>query len=362
MTTLPSPRTRRRPAASSAGPGIGVAGSLEQCMRIAIDAMGGDLAPEETVAGALLAAERLDADLSLAGDPEAIGALLGDGHLRVEIEPASDVIQMGESPREALRGREDSSVARAVQLVVDGRAQAVVSAGNSGAFMALSALRMGTIAGVARPAIAVTFPTPHGKQVILDVGANADCKPEYLRDFALMGSIYAERTLGINPARVGLLSVGEEDGKGNELTKAAHPLLEEADIEFVGNVEGTDILSDACDVVVCDGFVGNVVLKTAERAAQTLLAEIGREVKRSFALRLMAVPLRAALRNAVRGFDYSQAGGALLLGVKGVAIVCHGRSDASAISNAIAVAHRAVEHGLVEHLAEVFAQFEDVEA
>ncbi len=331
-------------------------------MRIAIDAMGGDYAPEEVVGGAIKAAEVLDADITVVGDPDAMAPFIGQGHPRLEIEPARDVIEMGESPRKALRGREDSSVSRAVAMVADGRAQAVVSAGNSGAFMALSALRLGTIKGISRPAIAVTFPTPYGHQVILDAGANADCRPEFLRDFALMGSVYAEKTLGISPPRVGLMSIGEEKGKGNELTKAAYELLEDTDLNFLGNVEGTDLLSDTCDVIVCDGFVGNVILKACERAAQSLLAQIGKEVKRSWVLRLMPGPLRASLKRAVAGFDYSEAGGALLLGVNGVSIVCHGRSDADAICSAAEFAHRAVENQLVEHLASVFANLDEVEA
>jgi len=329
-------------------------------MRIAIDAMGGDFAPEQIVAGALKAAADVDATLVLAGDPDAMQAQLGDGSPRIEIEPARDVIAMGESPRKALRGREDSSVARAVGLVAEGRAQAVVSAGNSGAFMALAATRMGTIPGVDRPAIAVAFPTPHGHQVLLDVGANADCKPEYLRDFGLMGSVYAQATLGISNPRIGLMSIGEEKGKGNELTKAAWDLLQAANLNFVGNVEGSDLLGDACDVVVCDGFVGNVILKTAERTAQALLYQIKREVKVSVLLKLLAPALRSMLKRAVREFDYAETGGALLLGVNGVAIVCHGRSDAHAIANAVRFAHRAVENRLVEHLARVFADYENV--
>lgn len=324
-------------------------------MRIAIDAMGGDFAPKETVAGVLMAAQDVDAELILVGNPELLGSHLGDGHPRVVVEPARDVIAMGESPRKALRGRDDASVVRAVGLVADGSAQAVVSAGNSGALMALAATRMGTIPGVSRPAIAINFPAPSGRQVLLDAGANADCKPEYLRDFALMGSVYAECGLGIANPRVGIMSIGEEKGKGNELTKAAYELLEATDMNFIGNVEGRDAFADTCDVIVCDGFVGNVILKTAERAAQVLYEKLSREINASLLLKLVSAPMRHAFGRVANEFDYSATGGALLLGVNGVAIVCHGSSDARAISNAVRFAHHAVEHRLTENVVNLFA-------
>jgi len=319
--------------------------------------MGGDHAPEQIVAGARLAAERLDARISLVGDPDAIAACLGDHAAagRIEIVPARDVIAMGESPRAALRGRDDTSMARAVDQVRTGSAQAVVSAGNSGAFMALSAMRLGTIPGVRRPAIAITMPNAGGQRVLLDAGANADCRPEHLVDFALMGSVYAEYTLGLENPRVGLLSIGEEKGKGNELTKAAHALLEAADLNFCGNVEGGDIFGGRCDVIVCDGFVGNVVLKVTEGAAELLFRRIRQVVADSEELRPLAPLLGDALRAVAGQFDAAEYGGALLLGVNGVSIVGHGCSDANAISNAIRFAHKAVGGRLVEHLREVFS-------
>jgi len=249
-----------------------------------------------------------------------------------------------------------------VDLVAAGSAQAVVSAGNSGALMALAATRMGTITGVSRPAIAINFPAPSGRQVLLDAGANADCKPEYLRDFALMGSVYAERGLGIPNPRVGLMSIGEEKGKGNELTKAAYELLEATDVNFIGNVEGRDVFADTCDVIVCDGFTGNVILKTAERAAQVLFERLSREIRASLLLKLVGAPMRHAFARVANEFDYSTTGGALLLGVNGVAIVCHGRSDARAISNAVRFAHHAVEHRLTEHVVDLFARRAPVQA
>ncbi len=328
-------------------------------MRIAVDAMGGDFAPEQIVDGARLAAGELDAIISLAGPPEAIESCLrelGPRPDNIEIEPATDVIAMEESPRAALRGRDGSSVARAVGLVAEGRAQAVVSAGNSGAFMALSAVRLGTIPGVRRPAIACPMPSPTGPCVLLDAGANADCRPEHLRDFGLMGALYAEHSLGIGNPRVAVLSIGEEKGKGNELTKAAYDLLAETELNFVGNAEPGDIYGDGCDVAVCDGFVGNVVLKTSEGVASLMVDQLKRLIQGSLALKLVSPLLRSGLRQMMREFDYSEYGGALLLGVNGVSIVGHGCSDARAIRNAVCFAHRAVQSRLVEHISEVFAQ------
>ncbi|MEA3400683.1 MAG: phosphate acyltransferase PlsX [Armatimonadota bacterium] len=328
-------------------------------MRIAVDAMGGDFAPDEIVAGARLAADMLGAQIALVGQPEAVEEALAGlpaSNERIEVEPAADVIDMGESARSAIRGRDDTSVAVAVEMVADGRAQAVVSAGNSGAFMALSTVRMGTIPGVKRPAIAVTLPSPAGTRVLLDAGANADCKPGHLRDFGLMGSVYAEHALGIGSPRVGVLSIGEERGKGNELTKAAHELLAATDVNFVGNVEGGDIYGDGCDVIVCDGFVGNVVLKASEGVAGVFAFEMREAIRSNLALRLVAPMFRTALRRIIRQFDYSEYGGALLLGVNGVSVVSHGCSDANAIRNAIRFACRAVERRVVEHISAVFAQ------
>lgn len=319
--------------------------------------MGGDHAPKEIVAGAVMAAQEIDARVSLVGDPDAIAEHIPDDVdlPRLEVEPASDVIAMGESPRAALRGRDDTSLARAVDQVRTGAAQAVFSAGNSGAMMALSVMRLGTIPGVKRPAIAVTMPNHGGHRVLLDAGANADCRPEHLVDFGLMGSVYAEYTLGIENPRVGLLSIGEEKGKGNELTKSAHELLEAADLNFCGNVEGGDVFGTKCDVIVCDGFVGNVVLKVTEGAADLLLWRIKQAIADSAELLEVAPSLKRVLGAISNEFDASEYGGALLLGVNGVSIVGHGCSDAHAARNAIRFAHRAVEGRLVEHLSELFA-------
>lgn len=328
-------------------------------MRIAVDAMGGDFAPEQIAIGARLAALDLAATITLTGDVTAIEAVLaqhGGRPANLEIESAGDVIGMGESPRAALRGRDDSSMARAVTMVAEGRAQAAISAGNSGAFMALSAMRLGTIPGVRRPAIACVMPAPSGPHVLLDAGANADCKPEHLRDFGLMGAIYAEHALGISAPRVGVLSIGEEKGKGNELTKAACGLLAATDLDFVGNVEPAAVFGNGADVIVADGFVGNIVLKTSEAVAGMLIAQIRQAVKSGLPLKLAAPWLRAAIKDVLKEFDYSEYGGALLLGVNGVSIVSHGCSDAHAMCNAIRFAHEVVRNRVVERIAEVFAE------
>lgn len=328
-------------------------------MRIAVDAMGGDFAPKEIVDGARQAALDIEAAVTLTGDISAIEAALASRGTRpanLEIEHAGDVIGMGESPRAALRGRDDSSMARAVMMVAEGRAQAVISAGNSGAFMALSAMRLGMVPGVRRPAIACVMPSPNGPHVLLDAGANADCKPEHLRDFGLMGAIYAEYALGISHPRVGVLSIGEEQGKGNELTKAAYELLEATGLDFVGNVEPAAIYDDGADVIVADGFVGNVVLKTSEAVAELLLDQIRSAVRGRLALKLAAPWLRSALRGIMSDFDYSEYGGALLLGVNGVSIVSHGCSDAHAIRNAVRFAHEVVQNRVVERISEAFAE------
>ena len=325
-------------------------------MRIAIDAMGGDFAPQEIVAGVVEAATVLDNQLCLVGQPEAIADHLESPDERIDIVPAQEVVLMDESPRSALRSKPDSSVARAVQMVAEQEAQAVVSAGNSGAFMALCVMRLGTIPGVHRPAIAIMLPTPSGHRVLLDAGANVDCKAEHLRDFGLMGSIYAEHALDIQAPRVGLLSIGSEPGKGNELTKGAFKLLADANLNFVGNVEGDQIFTGGCDVVVCDGFVGNVILKSSEGNFSTMLGHVHSSIGTSVWLRLLEPLLRRPLRQLKQQFEYAEYGGALLLGVNDVCVVSHGRSDAHAILSAIAVANKAVHTEIIDHLSGAFAE------
>jgi len=322
-------------------------------MRIAVDAMGGDHAPAAVVEGAALSARALGTQICLVGDPAAIQAELkahrvADGS--ITIEPASEVVGMNEAPARALRQKPDSSLAVAVDLVAGGQAEAVVSAGNTGAFMALAATKLKLLPGMERPAIAVVLPSVQGRVLLLDAGASVDCKPKMLAQFALMGSTYAERVLDVDRPRVGLLNVGEEAGKGNETVKAAYELLQSADINFIGNAEGNHVFSGDVDVAVCDGFVGNVALKVAEGICSLVVTVLQRELRGSLRTRLAAVLGRPALVRLAKMADYAEYGGALLLGVNGVCIIGHGRSAPKAFMNAIALAKRSVETEVLEYI------------
>lgn len=328
-------------------------------MVIALDAMGGDFAPTDAVQGAVLAASQLEAQIALVGNVREIEQALGGASLgdQLIIREATEVVAMDESPRTALRGKPDSSVARTVEMVRQGEAKACISVGNSGAFMMLCHTRLRTIPGIQRPAIAFFVPTPSGPRVVLDAGANADCKPLYLQQFGIMGSIYAELHLGLKNPRIALLSIGSEDGKGNELTQAAFPLLQEAPINFVGNVEGDGVFLDDVDVIVTDGFVGNVLLKVAEGTGMGVMGLLKEGVAASLRGKIGAYLLKDVLGRVRDLFDYSIHGGALLLGVNGVCIVGHGKSDATAIKNAILMAERTVKGEVVEHVQEVCRKF-----
>lgn len=326
---------------------------------IALDAMGGDNAPAETVHGAVAAVEA-GTSVALVGNPAEIEQFLPsrklDGLLLV---PAASVVEMDESPAHALRHKQDSSMALAVRMVAQGEAAAAVSAGNSGAFMAFAMTNLDRIPGIDRPAIATTLPTPVGPRIALDVGANVDCKPEHLLQFAVLGSVYAEHVLGIPAPKVGLLNIGEEKAKGNDLTHAAYALLERAPINFIGFVEGNHIFDGRADVVVCDGFVGNVLLKASEGVAHLLMSELKSAISSSFLARIGMAFLYPALRRMRHRYDYATYGGALLLGVGGIAVVCHGRSNAKAIANAIKVAEQAARAGVIEAVAKACAQLHD---
>ncbi|MFZ5590653.1 MAG: phosphate acyltransferase PlsX [Bacillota bacterium] len=321
-------------------------------MNIAVDAMGGDFAPSETVRGALLAARQDGLRPILVGDEEKIYAELeGPDRSLVEVVHAPEVIGMDESPAVAVRRKKNSSIVRAVQLVREGRAAAMVSAGNTGAVMAAGLLGLGRIKGIDRPAIASVLPTRRGKVVLLDAGANVDCEPHHLLQFALMGYLYARDVLGVSDPRVGLLNIGEEECKGNSLTQAAFSLLKESGLNFVGNVEGRDIFPGQADVVVCDGFVGNVVLKTSEGLAMTLLGMLKDALGVSWLSRLGALLSLPALQDLRRRLDYAEYGGAPLLGVNGAVVIGHGSSDARAIRNALRFAASAAQSRLVEKIA-----------
>ncbi|MGD9518057.1 MAG: phosphate acyltransferase PlsX [Armatimonadota bacterium] len=321
-------------------------------MVIAIDAMGGDSAPEEIVKGVVQAAQETDGRLALVGNAARLEALLTpEEQALVNIVSAESVVGMDEPPARALRGKRDSSLAVAVDMVRRGDAHAVVSAGNSGAFMAMALTSLGRVSGVDRPAIAIPVPTPAGERILLDAGANVDCHPEHLLQFAILGSVYCERALAVESPRIGLLSIGTEQSKGNELTRAANALLREAPVNYVGYVEGNDIFTGRADVIVCDGFVGNVLLKTGEGLSQAILGGLRQMVRGSFLAKVGLLLMYPALRHMKQRYDYASYGGALLLGIKGICVVCHGRSDARAIRNAVKVAERAVQGRIVEAMA-----------
>lgn len=316
--------------------------------------MGGDHAPAEIVAGALLAAESLPVHVLLVGREEEIRAELTRTSRTlpssIEIVDAREVVEMSESPLTPIRRKRDSSVRVCANLVKDGQAGAFVSAGNTGAAWTSAKMVMGMIEGVDRPALAAVVPAADGYTLLLDVGANVDSKPHNLREFAVMGHFYAQTILGIDQPRVGLLSIGEEEGKGNELTRESYRVMKETGLNFIGNAEGRDVYNGNCDVVVCDGFTGNVVLKASEA--------LGEMVNRALREELTANPLRKAGAFLARGafdslkkrMDYSEYGGAPLLGVKGGCIVCHGRSNAKAIRNAIRVAAEVIENNVPEKI------------
>ena len=321
-------------------------------MKIAVDAMGGDHGPAVVVEGAVAAARELGVSVVLVGDKAAIErelARLGASS-GLEIRHASQVVGMGESPSQALRRKRDSSLRIAAELVRDGEASAFVSAGNTGAAMAVAMFVVGVLRGVDRPAIAAVLPNLKGHSVLLDVGANVDPKPWHLFQFAVMGNVYARDILGIERPRVGLLSVGEEEGKGNELTKEAYEQLKDSSLNFLGNVEGRDIYNGHCDVVVTDGFTGNVALKISESLAEMVGAMIREELMRDTRSKLAAALARPAFERFKKRVDYAEMGGAPLLGIDGGAIICHGSSPVKAIKNAVRVAAEWAKAGLNEHI------------
>ena len=311
--------------------------------RIAVDAMGSDHGPDEIVAGALEA--RTDViEPVLFGDPSIDSRGL-------ELHATSGVIEMDEKPAEAVRAKPDSSLVASVRAVAEGTADAVVSAGNTGAMLAAGLLELRRIQGVLRPAIAVPIPGRRGPSVLLDCGANADARPEHLLQFAAMGSVFAEEILGVPNPEVRLLSIGEEPEKGNQLTLEAHELLAGSDLNFKGNTEGRDILAGASDVVVTDGFTGNVTLKLLEGTILTLLDALRSEITATLTGKLGGLLIRPAARRLRHRLDPDTFGGAYLLGLRGLVVIAHGNSSRTAIANAIRLAARGVEHDVVGRLA-----------
>ena len=315
-------------------------------MRIAVDAMGGDYAPAEIVKGAGLAADELGIDISLVGIPSLVQPLL-DSHPRLQIVPCTQVIAMDEHPAQAVRNKPDSSIAVCARICKEGRADGWTSAGNSGAVMAAALLIQGRIRGVERPALGSIVPTQDGFAYFLDVGANVDSKPEYLAQFAAMGAVYAREMLGRAQPRIALLSNGEEEGKGDELVRETTRRLKGNLPGFIGNVEPKDIYGARADVIVADGFVGNVAIKMAEATAEFLLRSLRDEIPKTLSGKVGGALIRPRVRSIRDRIDWREFGGAPLLGIDGVAVIAHGRSDARAMKNAVRVARDAVQNGLV---------------
>jgi glycerol-3-phosphate acyltransferase PlsX len=323
--------------------------------RIAVDAMGGDYAPSEIVAGAIRASAELDVDVALVGDVQQVKATVATPEQLqgIEIVEAEGCIEMHEEPLSALRKKPKASINVAMELVKRDRADAVVSAGHSGAAMAAALLRLGRLKGIDRPAIGAVFPTViAGKSVlILDVGANVDCRPKFLEQFAIMGTVYSRYVLGVESPQVGLLNIGEEPSKGNDLSVRAHQLLSDnPKIPFAGNAEGRDVLSGHFDVVVCDGFVGNVLLKFAEAVGESVFQILREELPQGVRGKIGASVLKPNLRRIKQRVDHAEHGGGLLLGVAGITVISHGSSQAPSVFNAIRLAKEAVDNRVLERI------------
>ena len=328
-------------------------------VKIAIDAMGGDNAPSAIVAGAVRAARELPHQLLLIGQRDAITQELSrypNVPATVTVHHASEVVTMDEPPAITIRKKRDSSIAVAMQLVKERQADAVISAGNTGAMVAAGVFTLGLLPGIERPGIGIVLPGLTSPSLLIDVGANIEAKPVHLLQYAIMGDSYVRHILHVARPRIGLLNIGEEAGKGTDLMKETFALLEESSLNFIGNVEGRDINASRADIIVCDGFVGNVALKALESLGKAVAALLKRELTRNLMTKLgarLARPAFAALRKEI---DYAEYGGAPLLGLDGVCIICHGSSSAKAIKNAVAVAAEFVQHGLNEEIVRFIQQ------
>jgi glycerol-3-phosphate acyltransferase PlsX len=329
-------------------------------MKVALDAMGGDFAPEVTIAGAVEAVNEYDIEVILVGDRQQLTESLdGKRHPshKISIVHTSEVVAMNESPAIALRKKKNSSIRVAIELVKSNLADAAVSAGNSGVAMATSLFILGKLPNVDRPAIATIMPSLTGFFVLIDAGANVDCKPENLMQFALMGNAYYKALFDVPDPLVSLLSIGEEDTKGNELTKETFKLLKQSGINFTGNMEGKDIFSGNADVIVCDGFIGNIVLKVSEGLAETIIKMLKREIINATTGKLGYLMIKPAIRNFRKRTDYSEYGGAPLLGINGTCIISHGRSSSKAIKNAIRVSAEMAKKKVHENIAHTLGEY-----
>jgi glycerol-3-phosphate acyltransferase PlsX len=330
-------------------------------IKIAVDGMGSDNSPRSEVEGAIQAARDYGVHVILVGKESILDPLLkAQGrNASVEIRHASEVIAMDEPPAAALRKKKDSSIHVAADLVRSGIASGLVSAGNTGAVMAISKMVIGVVPGVDRPALATVLPTLKGHAVLLDVGANVTCKPHHLVQFAVMGHLFSKIIVGVSSPRVGLMSVGEEESKGNDLTKEVHKTLKEIHLNFIGNVEGRDIYNGRADVIVCDGFTGNVALKTSEGLIEAVLLLLKEELSSNLQAMLGALLSQQSFKRLKKRLDYAEYGGAPLLGLRGVSIICHGRSSSNAIKNAIRVAKEFAENRVNEKLEAELSQVDD---
>lgn len=323
-------------------------------MKIAIDAMGGDNAPKAVVEGCIDAANEYEIEIYLVGNEKEIEKLLNGispAKGKIHIVHADEVITGEDTPVQAIKQKKNSSMVVGLKMVKDGQCHAFLSAGNTGAFLAGSLLKVGRIKGIDRPALAPLLPTEKGVCMLIDAGANMDSKPKNLLQFALMGSIYMEKVEGILSPRVGLLNVGTEEGKGNDLTKQSYELLKNSNLNFIGNVEARDIFSGVCDVLVCDGFAGNVVLKNTEGLASTIMSLLKEELMKTVVSKFGALLLKNSFKSFKKRFDYKEYGGAPFLGINGIMIKAHGSSDRKAIMNAIRQAKLLYDNNCIDRIA-----------
>lgn len=317
-------------------------------MKIAVDAMGGDNVPSVVVKGAIEASQSIDAEIILVGQEKKIKQELKENFSNISIVHAPEIVEMHEQPSTVLRTKRNSSIGQAIQLLKAKKVDAVVSAGNTGATMAFSLIELGKLEGILRPAIASIMPTLTGECILLDVGANVDCKPNLLVQFAIMGNVYSKYIVGKTLPTIGLLSIGEESSKGNEQTLATYKMLQKTKLNFIGNVEGRDIVNGKTDVVLCDGFIGNIILKFAEGLSEMLFYLIDQELKNKSISEID----KDIFEDIKKRVDYAEYGGAPLLGTDGIVIISHGGSSSKAIMNAIRVASEFVSHQINQHIIE----------
>jgi len=326
---------------------------------IILDMMGSDKYPQPETQAAIEAARKIDDELILVGDTSLYQQKikdLGGDNLRISFVHAPDVIEMTDKPVEGTRQKPNNSMAVGIQLIKEGKGQAFVTAGNTGAAMFNAIRILGRIEGVQRPALTGIFPTKTGRCIVLDIGANVDCRPDFLLQFAILGSIYAEKVLGTNKPRIGILSNGEEPGKGNQLIKDAYPLLKNSSLNFIGNIEAKELFGGEADVVVTDGFVGNVMMKSSEAVAKLITDTLKQELMRSLITKIGALLIKPAFTQIKKLVDPSEVGAAPLLGINGLIFVGHGRSDSRAILSAIQLAQQTVKIDLIQSLKEKFAE------